>query len=1054
MPIKISSWGDNAASDVWPLDNNLTINLNNLKDLKKNRNFNEFSNFERFTRIDPDNSTSNITVVGNPNLQGLKTIMIGVRNPKSNDPNNQWRPDDGLDKCLEVWVNELRLSDFNENGGWAAIGRMTANLADFADLAVSGNYSTPGFGSIEKSVSERQQEFIYGLDASSTVNLDKFFGDQSGINLPMYVGYSRNVIKPLYDPLSPDLIFEQGANESEEVWNNRFYNGIDLTERKSINFTNVKFDKKKKNKNVKKEVSSEPSKENSSKEELREDKTSKNKSKNSNASNNQIALPWDISNFSLSYSYTELSHRDINTRKDLQKNYLGSVNYLYNSKVKPYEPFKKNTFLRKSKWLKFVKDFNIYLLPKQFAVRSNMNRTYNIFSTRYNFPGGENFEVPQYGKQFNWDRNYDFKYDITKNLKFDLKANNGAFVRENPGKIDYGIFGYDDVLDQELVNNSLKTFGENMSYNQIGNISYKWPLNKFPLTDWISLTTRYTGNFDWTRAPLALDNDTLSVGNVIQNSRVVAWSGKLNLITLYNKVPYLKKVNKKYGNTRSSRTRSNATKGGPKSSSKKEQDSKNKANKKEHLILDQFARVLMSVKSVNATFNTNDGIMLPGYANKTSILGMDDNWIAPGMEFIAGGYQERDLLGNQTNLIFANNAAENNWLVDTNNFQYISTQYSVNHTENMTFKVSIKPIKSLRIDLSADRSLMENRNANLGIGDNNSFKLLNNQFNGSFSTSIISWKTAFKPDIMNDTTLSNQIWENLLSYRSQISSLISQSNPNAPNNLENNGYYTGYDSAHQDVIIGAFMCAYLGETPALDNINPLGRRIPLPNWRITFDGLGKIKAFKKYIKKLSFTHAYRSNFSLGNYTTNLSGNWDSDGNATETDIAGNFISQKQIMVLNILEQFAPLLGVDMTFSNNMSVKFEYKKDRNISLSLSNNQITEIKGSEIKFGSGYTWRKISLPFKIAGRSLDPSDLRMRLDVSVRDNKTIIRKIIENQNQYTAGQTAVTIQFSGDYNLTKQLMIRIYFDRRVNTPHVSNSFPTANTNAGFALRFQLR
>ena len=1054
MPIKISSWGNNAASDVWPLDNNLTINLNHLKDLKKNRNFNEFSNFERFTRIDPDNSTSNITVVGNPNLQGLKTIMIGVRNPKSNDPNNQWKPDDGLDKCLEVWVNELRLSDFNENGGWAAIGRMTANLADFADLAVSGNYSTPGFGSIEKSVSERQQEFIYGLDASSTVNLDKFFGDQSGINLPMYVGYSRNVIKPLYDPLSPDLIFEQGANESEEVWNNRFYNGIDLTERKSINFTNVKFDKKKKNKDVKKEFSSEPSKENLSKEKLSEDKNSKNKLKNNNASNNQIALPWDISNFSLSYSYTELSHRDINTRKDLQKNYLGSVNYLYNSKVKPYEPFKKNTFLRKSKWLKFVKDFNIYLLPKQIAVRSNMNRTYNIFSTRYNFPGGENFEVPQYGKQFNWDRNYDFKYDITKNLKFDLKANNGAFVRENPGKIDYGIFGYDDVLDQELVNNSLKTFGENMSYNQIGNISYKWPLNKFPLTDWISLTTRYTGNFDWTRAPLALDNDTLSVGNVIQNSRVVAWSGKLNMLTLYNKVPYLKKVNKKYGNSRSSRTRSNATKGGPKSSSKKGEGSKNKANKKEHLILDQFARVLMSVKSVNATFNTNDGIMLPGYANKTSMLGMDDNWIAPGMEFIAGGYQERDLLGNQTNLIFANNAAENNWLVDTNNFQYISTQYSVNHTENMIFKVSIKPIKSLRIDLSADRSLMENRNANLGIGDNNSFELLNNQFNGSFSTSIISWKTAFKPDIMNDTTLSNQIWENLLSYRSQISSLISQSNPNAPNNLENNGYYTGYDSAHQDVIIGAFMCAYLGETPALDNINPLGRRIPLPNWRITFDGLGKIKAFKKYIKKLSFTHAYRSNFSLGNYTTNLSGNWDGDGNATETDIAGNFISQKQIMVLNILEQFAPLLGVDMTFSNNMSVKFEYKKDRNISLSLSNNQITEIKGSEIKFGSGYTWRKISLPFKIAGRSLDPSDLRMRLDVSVRDNKTIIRKIIENQNQYTAGQTAVTIQFSGDYNLTKQLMIRIYFDRRVNTPHVSNSFPTANTNAGFALRFQLR
>ena len=172
-----------------------------------------------------------------------------------------------------------------------------------------------------------------------------------------------------------------------------------------------------------------------------------------------------------------------------------------------------------------------------------MNRTYNIFSTRYNFPGGENFEVPQFGKQFNWDRNYDFKYDITKNLKFDLQASNGAFVRETPGKIDYGIFGYEDELDQELVNNSLRTFGENMNYNHIGNVSFKWPFKKFPLTDWISLTTRYTGNFDWTRAPLALDNDTLSVGNIIQNSRVIAWSGKLNFITLYNKVPYLELSN-------------------------------------------------------------------------------------------------------------------------------------------------------------------------------------------------------------------------------------------------------------------------------------------------------------------------------------------------------------------------------------------------------------------------------------------------------------------------------------------------------------------------------
>ena len=115
---------------------------------------------------------------------------------------------------------------------------------------------------------------------------------------------------------------------------------------------------------------------------------------------------------------------------------------------------------------------------------------------------------------------------------------------------------------------------------------------------------------------------------------------------------------------------------------------------------------------------------------------------------------KRDLLGSKSNMVYAYNAAQNNWLVDTSNFQYISTQYTVNHTQNMNFKASIKPFNSLRIDLSADRNLMENRTANLGV-ENQSFALLNNQFNGSFSTSIITWKTAFQQDRLNDTTLSN-----------------------------------------------------------------------------------------------------------------------------------------------------------------------------------------------------------------------------------------------------------------------------------------------------------
>ena len=79
----------------------------------------------------------------------------------------------------------------------------------------------------------------------------------------------------------------------------------------------------------------------------------------------------------------------------------------------------------------------------------------------------------------------------------------------------------------------------------------------------------------------------------------------------------------------------------------------------------------MSLKSINATFSTNNGIMLPGYSQSTNMLGMNNQWLSPGLDFIAGGFQERDLLGNKSNFVYANHAYENNWLVDTSNFNYI-----------------------------------------------------------------------------------------------------------------------------------------------------------------------------------------------------------------------------------------------------------------------------------------------------------------------------------------------------------------------------------------------
>ena len=190
-----------------------------------------------------------VTVVGNPNLAQVKTIMIGIRNPKKKSLNDL---DDGLSKCGQIWVNELRLTEFDEQGGWALNSRVTTRLADFANITLSGNMSTIGFGSIEKKVNERQKNNSYQYDFASTFNLGKFFSDDYGIKIPMYIGRSESIKNPQYNPLDPDILLQESLEILPSTAQKDSLKNIvqDYVQRKSINFTNVrktKIQKKEKN---------------------------------------------------------------------------------------------------------------------------------------------------------------------------------------------------------------------------------------------------------------------------------------------------------------------------------------------------------------------------------------------------------------------------------------------------------------------------------------------------------------------------------------------------------------------------------------------------------------------------------------------------------------------------------------------------------------------------------------------------------------------------------------------------------------------------------------
>jgi cell surface protein SprA len=986
VPVKPSTFFDRDPFNVWPEANDLVVEFAKLNDLKIAR---DQANFPRNLRFAGTDSDRRIFVKGSPNLSQMRSIMIGIRNPKKDgEEANPWNADNGLPHCLEVWVNELRLTDFDQSGGWAAIARLNAQLADLGNVSVAANYSTPFWGSIDKRVSERQRETKYGIDVSANLEMGKFLPESSNVRIPMYVGYSEQISNPQFDPLNPDIEWNDATRTlSREERKERLKQSRTYTRRRSLNFTNVRKDR----------------------------------------GQGKEEHPWDVENLSLSYSYSDQEYFDVNTAFENTRTYRGSIAYLHNPKPRPIEPFKDIGFISKSKWLKLIKDFNVNLGFKQVSLRTSVDRMYLERLVRPN-PNIESLPPrPTYNKNFNWQSQYGFRYEITKSLKLDFNANNLAVIGETPGRVSPR---YEDEyqLWKDSVMASIRGFGEVTRYDHTIGLTYTLPLDKLPLTDWITANTAYTAGYQWDRAPFTQD----TLGHTIQNSQNISLNGQLNFVGLYNKSKYLKKINDKAKGGRTNKPATTPAKGGA-TTAPTTPTTGSKIN-----VLEGLARVLMTIRTGTITYSQNSGMLLPGYDRRTNILGMDD-FVAPGFGFITG-QQNHDLSGN-IQRDFARTAAGNDWLVQTPS---IFNSYTNTRTETINARLSLEPFRGMRVELSANRAISENRrsffrwNSTLQEYVNDS----PNEF-GNFSVSILTWKTAFAQD---DDNFVNEVFQQVLENRSVISARLSATNENSEFDPVT-GYYTGFGPTNQDVVIPAFLAAYTGRSADKVNLNPF-KQTPAPNWDITYDGLTKLPFFAKWFRTFTVKNSYRSNFSIANFQTNLL----YVPGGSEVDAAGNFIPARQISTITVQEAMRPLMSFDATLKSGLLAKVEYNRDRNLTLGLTNYQVTEVRGKEYVIGTGYRFKNVKLPFTIGSKKPE-SDLNLRVDLSLRDNFTVIRKMEELQNQVTAGQNVISIKTSADYVLNQRLNVRAFYERVINKPFISTSFPSANTNLGISLRFTL-
>jgi cell surface protein SprA len=450
-------------------------------------------------------------------------------------------------------------------------------------------------------------------------------------------------------------------------------------------------------------------------------------------------------------------------------------------------------------------------------------------------------------------------------------------------------------------------------------------------------------------------------------------------------------------------------------------------------IAENTALLLMSVKNVSASYTLTEGSSLAGYTRSTNMLGMDNQFNAPGWPFILGWQDEN----------FAEDAIRNEWYVkDTLNIPYLMTS-----NKNLNFRASIEPFRGLKIDLTANRTHAEN-NSTFYYAENENIPVqYNEQITGNFSMTYITIGSAFE-GISNGSGYYSKAYEEFKANR------VIMSNRLAGKDGESADFQDGYGPNSQQVLVPAFQSAY-GISDKNSIAMDLFQKIPLPNWSIKFDRLKDVEIIKKYFKSFNISHAYRSFYNVGSYINNTDYGFNPLTNDFVKDSSGNYIPLYNASGISINEQFSPLINVDMTMVNNLTARFEMKKSRTITLSFTNSQVTEVHSDELGFSIGYRWDDFDLIFNFGdGQSDFKSDLNIRANLKIRDTKTILRKISDETNMPSADQKVTIIGVSVDYMLSNRLSLRLFYDQNITDPLVGTSpYRTSNTDIGFSLRFTL-
>ena len=1092
---------------VWPENNMLNIPLEIFTQVKKRRNRAKSENPSLysfsvpFTYTDPDHPNNVVTVLGNPSLGEVKTMMIGVRNmvpqPKSG----------------EVWVNELRLKEYNNNGGWAAQGTLNVQMSDFGVVNVSGKYQSEGFGGLEDGVSNRSTNDHGAYSVTTNLELGKFFPDKAKVSAPLYYSVTKEKKKPKYNPLDTDMLLKDALEATADKAEKDSIERIAVTRNTSTNFALNNW--------------------------------------RVGIATKRHPMPYDPANFSFSYSHSHNHSQGETTVYENEDQWRGSLNYSYTPVYKAWEPFKKPFAKNKSKWLDILKRFGLNWLPQNISFNTDMTRYYHELQERdMEDVGGSQLPV-SFSSQFLWNREFSIRWDLTKNLHMNFSSGTHAEIEEPYFQINKDLYPTEYAAWKDSVWTSIKHLGTPLDYGQNFTASYQLPLNLIPIFDWVNADASFKSSYKWLRG--TADEDGKSYGNTITNDRHLTINGTFSLERLYNHIPFLKKANDRFNKTPSRTTNNRKTPNRNNRNNNKKDDKDSKAEAKtlpknkrafekeitllpdtsitvshgknskrlivsaktkdgksfklKYKVVDQnkikitskvdtstaikiavtakeplddqkwyktaqvLARGLMMVRNVSFTYNNQYGMALPGFLpNVGNAFGQyNGNVLAPGLDFAFG------MAGDS----YINKAVDNKWLLMADG---ISTPATTSAMEDLQLRMTLEPVKNLKIDLNAAHTQNKARSVQY------MYSGMPTMQSGSLSMTTISIKSALEGMGNANNGYHSKSFENFCQsiggYREKVQAQYADAV--YPSTM---GGYGGrqYDAANGevqkysgDVLIPAFLNSYTAMSSGLAIFPGLFRM--LPNWTLRYSGLGQLPWFRDHFKSVNINHSYKSIYSVGSYSSYSTWQEYMNGLGFIKDATtGNPVpsSMFNVSTVSINESFAPLLGVDVTLLNNLTCKLEYRTTRVLTLSMTSVQINEALSKDWVVGMGYKISDFNF-FGLAGggnsrkvkgkgknnqneekrssmttkKSGVNHDLNLRLDFSLRNQASLSRDIATMTSAASSGNRALKFSFSADYTLSRMLTMSFFYDQQTNTPLLSSSsYPTTTRDFGLSVKFSL-